>query len=249
MGMGVRSGVRSMIRLENVSKQFGDTVAVNNLTLEIKKGECFAFLGPNGAGKTTTIKLITGLIKPTSGKIYVAGYDLEKDHLMAKRYISYIPDVPYLYDKLTGYEFLEFTGRLFGMPQGEIKKGISNLVELFDIAVYQHQLIQDYSHGTRQRLVICAALIHSPQIIVVDEPMVALDPIGTRLVKDIFKEKIKSGVTIFMSTHTLSIAEEMASRIGIIHKGKLRALGTKAQLQDITHIEGMEDVFLELIKE
>lgn len=235
-----------MITLENVTKRFGDTVAVNNLTLEVIKGECFAFLGPNGAGKTTTIKLITGLIKPTSGKIYISGHDLEHDYIKAKRYISYIPDIPYLYDKLTGYEFLEFTGRLFGMSQEEIRREIKNLVELFDMASYQYQLIQDYSHGIRQRLVICAALIHNPQIIVVDEPMVALDPVGTRLVKDIFREKVKSGVTIFMSTHTLSIAEEMATRIGIIHKGRLKAVGTKAQLQDIAHTEGMEEIFLEL---
>lgn len=241
--------MRNMIKLENVTKRFGNTIAVDNLSLEINKGECFAFLGPNGAGKTTTIKLIIGLLKPTSGKIYVAGYDVEKEYIQAKKYISYIPDIPYLYDKLTGYEFLEFIARLFGIENYEVKTKIRHLVELFDIAEYQHQLIQDYSHGTKQRLVICAALIHDPQIIVVDEPMVALDPIGIRLVKDIFRDKVKNGVTIFMSTHTLSIAEEMATRIGIIDKGKLRAIGTKQELQAIAHTLEIEEIFLQLTHE
>lgn len=238
-----------MIKLDGVTKRFGDTVAVDNLTLEIKQGECFAFLGPNGAGKTTTIKLITGLLKPTSGKVYVAGYDLSKDYIKAKRYISYIPDIPYLYDKLTGYEFLEFTATLFGMPQEEIPKRVKDIVEQFDIARYQYQLIEDYSHGTKQRLVICAALIHNPQIILVDEPMVALDPIGIRLVKDIFRERVRNGTTIFMSTHTLSIAEEMATRIGIIHKGRLMAVGTKAELQAIANTDEMEEIFLQITHE
>lgn len=238
-----------MIRLENVTKKFGNTVAVDNLSLEVKKGECFAFLGPNGAGKTTTVKLITGLLKPTSGKIFVAGYDLTNDSIKAKRYISYIPDVPYLYDKLTGYEFLEFTARLFDVPQGEIYKRIKDVVELFNLQQYQHQLIEDYSHGTKQRLVICAALIHDPKIIVVDEPMVALDPSGIRLVKDIFREKTRNGVTIFMCTHTLPIAEELASRIGIIHKGRLRAVGTKTELQALVKTQEIEEIFLELTHE
>lgn len=235
-----------MIKLENVTKRFGNTIAVNDLSLEIEQGECFAFLGPNGAGKTTTIKLITGLLKPTLGKIFVAGYDIEKEYVSAKRQISYIPDIPYLYDKLTGYEFLEFMARLFDLEDKEIKEKIKHLVELFCINEYQYQLIQDYSHGTKQRLVICAALIHDPKIIVVDEPMVALDPIGIRLVKDIFKERVKNGVTIFMSTHTLSIAEEMATRIGIIHKGKLRALGTKQELQKMANTQEMEEIFLQM---
>lgn len=238
-----------MIRLENVTKRFGDTIAVDNLTLEVKEGECFAFLGPNGAGKTTTIKLITGLLKPTDGRIYVGGYRLDSDYIKAKRLISYIPDIPYLYDKLTGYEFLEFTARLFSVPHEEVERKIVELTGLFNIAGYQYQLIQDYSHGIRQRLVICAALIHNPRIIVVDEPMVALDPSGIRLVKDIFKEKIRNGVTIFMSTHTLSIAEEIATRIGIIHKGRLRAVGTKAELQAIAKTQEIEEIFLELTNE
>lgn len=238
-----------MIKLENVTKRFGDTIAVDNLTLEVRQGECFAFLGPNGAGKTTTIKLITGLFKPTSGRIYVAGYDIENEYLKAKRYISYIPDIPYLYDKLTGYEFLEFTARLFGMGEEEISEKIKDIVTQFDIAGYQYQLIEDYSHGTKQRLVICAALIHNPKIILVDEPMVALDPSGIHLVKNIFRERVKNGVTIFMSTHTLSIAEEMADRIGIIHKGRLVACGTKEELGAIAHTHQMEEIFLQLTRE
>lgn len=235
-----------MIRLENVTKSFGDTVAVDNLSLQIGPGECFAFLGPNGAGKTTTIKLITGLLRPASGRIYIAGEEL---NTASKKYIGYIPDVPYLYDKLTGYEFLEFTARLFEMQHDGIYARIKELVSMFGITQYQHQLIEDYSHGAKQRLVICAALIHDPMIIVVDEPMVALDPGGIRLVKDVFRDRVRNGVTIFMSTHTLSIAEELAGRIGIIHRGKLKALGTRQELASIAKTQEMEEIFLELTHE
>lgn len=236
-----------MIKLENLTKRFGQTVAVDNLNLEVNRGECFVFLGPNAAGKTTTIKLITGLLKPTSGSVHVAGYNLATDHLKAKRYISYIPDVPYLYDKLTGWEFLAFIARLFGLPQEEIKERIKTTVELFGLEKYQYQLIENYSHGVSQRLVISAALIHDPELIVVDEPMVALDPLAIRLVKNIFREKVRQGATIFMSTHTLSVASEMATRIGIIHEGRLMAVGTRAELQELTHIRGeLEEIFLHL---
>jgi ABC-2 type transport system ATP-binding protein len=241
--MGVEN---RMIRLDNVTKTFGDTVAVDNLSLEVNKGECFVFLGPNAAGKTTTIKLIAGLLRPTAGKVYVAGFDMEKDSLNAKQHLSYMPDVPYLYDKLTGYEFLEFVARLFDVPQNEMRADIKKYVEMFDIERYQHKLIEDYSHGLKQRFTLCAALIHNPKIIIVDEPMVALDPIGIRLVKDIVREKVRNGVTVFMSTHTLSIADELATCIGIIHKGKLRAMGTKSQLQAIAKKADIEEIFLQL---
>lgn len=239
-----------MIKLENLAKHFGHTVAVDNLNLEIKRGECFVFLGPNAAGKTTTIKLITGLLKPTSGSVYVAGYNMAIDYLKAKQYISYIPDVPYLYDKLTGWEFLQFIAALFGVPRKDISKRIKNMVGLMGLDKYQYQLIEDYSHGLKQRLVICAALIHNPELIVVDEPMVALDPLAIRLVKDIFREKTRQGATIFMSTHTLSIASEMATRIGIIHKGRLIGVGTQQELSELAHTRGeLEEIFLQLTEE
>lgn len=238
-----------MITLENVTKVFGENIAVNNLSLSISKGECFAFLGPNGAGKTTTIKLITGLLKPSRGRICIDGYDISKDYIVAKRKIGYIPDVPYLYDKLTGYEFLDFIARLFGIPVGSIKEKIKDMLKTFDIDRYKYELIENYSHGIKQRLAICSALIHDPEVIIVDEPMVALDPVGIRLVKDIFKNKIKQGVTIFMSTHTLSIAEEIATKIGIINKGKLRAFGTKDELRLIANSADIEDIFLQLTYE
>ena len=245
-----RAGGEVMIKLQNLTKRFGQTVAVDNLNLEVKRGECFVFLGPNAAGKTTTIKLIIGLLKPTSGSVYVAGYNLAADYLKAKRYISYIPDVPYLYDKLTGWEFLTFIARLFCVPQREVNERIETIVGIFGLDKYQYQLIENYSHGLKQRLVICAALIHNPELIVVDEPMVALDPLAIRLVKDIFLEKIKQGATIFMSTHTLSVASEMATRIGIIHKGRLVAIGTQAELQELTHTRGeLEEIFLQLTEE
>lgn len=236
-----------MIQIENLTKCFGQTTAVDNLNLEIERGECFVFLGPNGAGKTTTIKLLTGLIKPTSGSIYISGYNLATDYEKAKSQIGYIPDVPYLYDKLTGWEFLVFISKLFCVPNSEIDKKINKIVETFDLSRYIHQLIENYSHGIKQRLVISAALIHEPKLIIVDEPMVALDPRAIRLVKDIFKSMTAKGTTIFMSTHTLSVASEIASRIAIINKGKLIAQGTKEQLQEVTQSEGrLEDIFLQL---
>lgn len=238
-----------MIRFENVTKKYGDIVAVNDLSLEVKKGECFVFLGPNAAGKTTTIKLITGLLRPTAGRIYVAGCDLQVDAIKAKQKISYMPDVPYLYEKLTGYEFLEFVGRLFKIQEDTLHKQIREYISLFDMERYQYQLIEDYSHGLKQRLTICAALIHDPEIIVVDEPMVALDPIGIRLVKDIIRQRVKNGTTVFMSTHTLSLAEELADRIGIIHKGKLRAIGSLQELKQMTKTKEIEDIFLQLTSE
>ena len=238
-----------MIRIENVTKKYREVIAVDNLSLHIKKGECFAFLGPNGAGKATTIKLITGLIRPDSGSIKVAGYDIKNDYIEAKKCISYVPDVPYLYDKLTGYEFLEFIANLYNMDKDKMYGKIDYLTNLFSLDKHRHQLIEDYSHGLKQRLSICAALLHDPKIIIIDEPMVALDPIGIRLVKTIFKECVKAGVTVFMSTHTLSVAEEIADRIGIIHNGRLRIVGTRQELQDTAKKKEMEEIFIQLTNE
>lgn len=236
-----------IIRLDNVTKKYGNSIALDNINLQIQKGECYVFLGPNGAGKTTTIKLITGLLKPTNGKVYVKGYDIEKDYIQAKRYISYIPDVPFLYDKLTGREFLIFTAKIFGISNEDTKKRISALTGQFGLAEYQYRLIEEYSHGMKQRLVMCAALIHDAEIIMVDEPMVALDPAAIKMVKDIFRQKTREGVTIFMSTHTLSIAEEIGDRIGIINKGRIIAEGTIEEIKRKTSTSGtLEEIYLGL---
>src|SRR3989338_7335227 len=185
-----------MISIKNLTKKFGEKTAVDNLNLEIAKGELFSFLGPNGAGKTTTIKLMTGLLKPTSGEILIGGYDIQKDAVNAKRLIGYIPDFPFLYEKLTAREFIEFIGNLYNMDSGDIGKNAEELFEIFEMTSYVDNLIEDYSHGMKQRLVMCASLIHAPELIIVDEPMVGLDPKSSRIVKKILKEKTMSGVTV-----------------------------------------------------
>jgi len=236
-----------MIKISELTKRFGSKIAVDNLNLEIKKGEIFGFLGPNAAGKTTTIKLLTGLLKPTSGTASICGYDIQRDYVKAKSMLSYIPDTPYLYEKLTGREFLRFVSEIYLMDRKKSERRTEELLDFFNIESYADLLIEEYSHGMRQKVVICAALLHNPEIIVVDEPMVGLDPKTSRLVKDVFKDSAKNGVTIFMSTHTLSVAEEICDRIGIIDKGKLIAIGTINELKKTSGIEGrLEEIFLRL---
>jgi len=219
-------------------------VAVNNLNLEINQGEIFGFLGPNGAGKTTTIKLLAGLLTPTSGKIFIDGCDIQTTPIKVKEVIGYIPDQPYLYPKLTGEEFLKFVAQLYRVknPDDEITK----LLDTFELAPYKDALIESYSHGMSQKLVISACLLHKPKIILVDEPMVGLDPKSIRLVKDIFTKNAENGVTIFMSTHTLDLAQDLCTRMGIINEGKLITLGTMDELRRMTKSEELEDVFLQL---
>ncbi|MCP4649475.1 MAG: ABC transporter ATP-binding protein [PVC group bacterium] len=240
-----------MIKTENLRKEFGDLVALNDLSLDIAEGEFFAFLGPNAAGKTTTIKLLIGLLKPTKGTAYVCGYNIQKDYVEAKKHISYIPDFPFLYEKLTAREFLHFVCDLY--PEQEMKNRktvIDDLLLKFNLNEHQNHLIEHYSHGMRQKLVFAASLIHDPKVMIIDEPMVGLDPHSTRVVKDILKEKSKQGVTIFLSTHTLSVAEELADRIGIIDHGKLIAIGTLDELRKSSGEGGrLEDVFLRLTEE
>ncbi len=240
-----------MISIRNLTKRFGEKVAVDNLNLEVAGGELFSFLGPNGAGKTTTIKLMTGLLKPTSGEILIGGYDIQKDAINAKGLIGYIPDFPFLYEKLTAREFIEFIGMLYKMDSGEIDRSSKELFETFEMSSYVDNLIEDYSHGMKQRLVMCASLIHDPKLIIVDEPMVGLDPKSSRIVKQILKEKARGGVTVFLSTHTLSVAEELSDRVGIIHKGRLIALGSVDEIREMAHSSSntLEDVFLELTEE
>ena len=236
-----------MINIKNLTKHYGNLTAVSDLNLNIPAGECFGFLGPNGAGKTTTIKLLAGLLKPNEGTIEISGYDIQRDPQKVKGIIGYIPDKPFIYEKLTGGEFLDFVAELYQVNGDFVKEKREELLNLFAIKDFENELVESYSHGMRQKLVITAALIHNPKVIIVDEPMVGLDPKGMRQVKEMFKQLTKSGVTIFMSTHTMSVAQEMCHRIGIINKGKLIALGNMNNLQKQAQVSsGLEDVFLQL---
>lgn len=236
-----------MIQILNLTKKFGAKTAVNKLNLEVKKGELFGFLGPNAAGKTTTIKLLAGLLKPTEGSARISGYDVQKDYIKVKGLLSYIPDAPYLYEKLTAREFLRFVSEIYMMDEKETEKKIEGFIELFSLKEYADILIEEYSHGMRQKVVIIASLIHNPEIIIVDEPMVGLDPKTTKMVKDMLKENSKNGKTIFMSTHTLSLAEEICDRIAIIDNGDLIAMGTLSELRKKSGIDGkLEEIFLKL---
>jgi len=232
-----------MIRLKNVKKTFGDKIAVDDLTLEIGKGELFTFLGPNAAGKTTTIKMITGLLQPTDGEIVVAGMSLKKDLDKAKKHISYIPDFPYLYEKLTPFEMFSFFQDIYEMDKSKSEDEVNRLLQLFDLEEYKDILIENLSHGIKQRVVIALSLFHDPDVIVIDEPMVGLDPKTSKLVKMVLKESVNKGKTVFLSTHQLYVAQELADRIGIIHEGKLIACGT---MQDIEAMAGRKDTLEEL---
>ncbi|HNR29841.1 MAG TPA: ABC transporter ATP-binding protein [Candidatus Hydrogenedentes bacterium] len=237
-----------MIVTEALTKRFGEKTAVDALDLRIEPGTFFCFLGPNGAGKTTTIKMLTGLLKPTAGRAVLGGIDIQRDPVAAKRLLGYVPDAPFLYDKLTGREFMRFVAGLYQMPEGEYRARCDSLLALFEVDKVADQLIEDYSHGMRQKLSFAACFLHEPRIVIVDEPWVGLDPKNIRFVKNFLKEKTRNeGLTVFMSTHTLSIAEEIADRIGIIHNGRLLHLGTIAEIKALQDRPGtLEDVFLEL---
>ena len=241
-----------MIELVNLNKKFGNFQAVRDVSLQVLSGEVFGFLGPNGAGKTTTIRMMAGLMKPTSGQILLCGKDVSQEPEEAKSLLGFIPDRPYLYEKLTGQEFLEFVADLHGVDSGDHReKRIAELLELFDLQGWNHELVEGYSNGMRQRLTIAAALIHRPKVLIVDEPMVGLDPKGARLVKRLFFELAVAGVSVFMSTHILEVAEEMCHRIGIINEGRLIALGTIQELREKAQStdERLEPLFLKLTGE
>lgn len=240
-----------MIKTENLTKKFGEKIVVNKLNIEVPQGTFFCFLGPNGAGKTTTIKMLTGLMRPTEGRAFIAGIDIQEDPVRAKKYIGFVPDHPFLYDKLTGREFLKFIAGLYQISEKEFQERTEELIGLFGLTSVVDQLIEDYSHGMRQKLSFTACFLHKPEIVIVDEPWVGLDPKNIRFVKDYLKEKTKKeGLTVFMSTHTLSIAEEIADMIGIIHQGKLCAFGSVKDIKSLSNTPGnLEDVFLELTKE
>ncbi len=239
-----------MIEISNLVKHFGDVLAVNGVDLVVPKGQFFAILGPNAAGKTTTIKIVVGLMKPTSGTVRVAGFDVQTHPLEARRRLAYVPDFPFLYDKLTPWEFLRFTGQLFRMTESHIQTAGRELIARFNLESYLSKPIEALSHGTRQRVAIVSALLHNPEVFVLDEPMVGLDPHHARVVKDILKERANEGMTIFVSTHQLSVAEEMADRIGIMHQGKLVAVGTHKELHQQSGVTGaLEKIFLSLTAE
>lgn len=236
-----------MIVLQGVSKNFGRKRAVDGLTLEVAPGEFFALLGPNGAGKTTTIKMIAGLLRPDAGKILVGGLDVQERPIEVKRLLGYVPDQPFLYERLSGAEFLNFVADLYGLDGTGRRREMERLVELFGMADYIHELIESYSHGMRQRVVLAATLLHRPKAILVDEPLVGLDPHTTRLVKEIFRQEVRSGTSIFMSTHILSVAEDLADRIGIMREGRLVAVGGLEDLRRRAGAGGrLEEIFFRI---
>lgn len=239
-----------MIELDKLVKKFGDLTAVAGIDLKVDRGEFFAVLGPNAAGKTTTIRMIAGLIKPTSGTARVAGFDIQSEPLEARRRLAYVPDFPFLYDKLTPWEFFRFTGQLFRMEEDRMEAQARSLAERFHLEPFLGKPIEGLSHGTRQRVAIVSALLHDPEVFVIDEPMVGLDPQHARVVKDVLKERSQKGMTVFLSTHQLSVAEEMADRIGIIHQGRLIAVGTREELRLRSGQDGaLEKTFLALTAE
>jgi ABC-2 type transport system ATP-binding protein len=235
-----------MIELKNLTKQFGNIMAVNRLNLSVSGGEIFGFIGPNGAGKTTTLRMMGGVLAPTEGSVVIDGMNMADEPEEAKKRIGYIPDRPFLYEKLTGMEFMRFTADLYGVEKGVFDRKSEELLKQFSLSHWADELIESYSHGMKQRLVISAALLHDPKVIVVDEPMVGLDPAGIKMVKGLFRDLAKQGTTLFMSTHTLAVAEDVCDRIGIIHKGVLIATGTIEELRRRAQVrEGdLEEVFL-----
>lgn len=236
-----------MIQLQNLYKCYGNVEAVDNLCLEVPEGELFCFLGPNGAGKTTSIKMMTGLVRPDAGQITLAGIDALKDPVAARKALGYIPDMPFLYERLTAMEFLYFTGDLYHMPREEVREKAPRQLEIFGLMDRAHTLTKDLSHGMRQRVIYAATLMHEPKVLLVDEPFIGLDPHSIRLIKDLLREHTRRGMTVLMTTHILAIAEEIGDRIGIIDQGRLAACGTLAELHAASErTERLEDLFLRL---
>src|SRR5919112_4510958 len=239
-----------MISLRRLTKRYGSFTAVDAIDLEVPRGELFGFLGPNGAGKTTTLRMIAGILRPTSGEISVAGVDLLADPIGAKQRLGFIPDRPFIYEKLTGSEFLRFVAGLYDQDGPQVEHRGRELLALFDLEQWADELVESYSHGMRQKLIISSAFVHRPEVIVVDEPMVGLDPKAARILKDLFREYVRRGHTIMMSTHTLEVAETMCDRIAIIQHGKIRAVGTIQDLRaESTTGAGLEEIFLKLTGE
>ena len=240
-----------MIELRSLTKRYGSFTAVNNVDLDVPRGELFGFLGPNGAGKTTTLRMIAGILRPTSGTVRIAGIDLAARSTAAKQKLGFIPDRPFIYEKLTGVEFLRFVAGLYGQSGADVEKRGAELLALFDLEEWKDELVESYSHGMRQKLIISSAFVHKPEVIVVDEPMVGLDPKAAKTLKDLFREYARRGNTIMMSTHTLEVAQSMCDRIGIIQRGVIRACGTMDELRASAEsgVTGLEDIFLRLTGE
>jgi len=238
-----------MIRIENLSKRFAKTLAVDHIDIEVPPGEVMGFLGPNGAGKTTTIRMMAGLMKPDTGRIVLGGYDLAREPEKAKALTGFVPDRPYVYEKLTGWEFLEFTAGMYNVKSSDLQRLGMSYLEIFELLDWKDELIEGYSHGMKQRLIISAALLHQPKIFIIDEPMVGLDPRGVRLVKDLFTQMAEDrGMAVFLSTHTLAVAEEICTMITIIHKGRIIASDTPENIKTTLGRTGgnLEKAFLKL---
>jgi ABC-2 type transport system ATP-binding protein len=234
-----------MIELIGVTKSFGRKKAVDGLDLRVRAGELFAFLGPNGAGKTTTIKMLCGLLTPSSGTVRIGGFPSSSRE--ARQLIAYVPDQPYLYEKLTGREFLRFVVEMYGLDRRHATAKIEELIDIFEMRDYIDELCENYSHGMKQRVVFASALVHEPKVLIVDEPLVGLDPRSGRIVKDLFVSQARSGVAVLMSTHLLAIAEELADTIGIIDRGKMLMTGSLAEIRERAQMHGpLEDLFLKL---
>jgi ABC-2 type transport system ATP-binding protein len=237
-----------MIEIAQLTKKYGHFTAVDNIDLVIPRGELFGFLGPNGAGKTTTMRMTAGILRPTSGSIRICGIDLVSDPVGAKSRLGFIPDRPFIYEKLTGIEFLRFVAGLYAQDGPSVERRADELLDVFDLTEWRDELVESYSHGMRQKLIISSAFVHRPEVIVVDEPMVGLDPRAARTLKDLFREYTRRGHTIMMSTHTLEVAQGLCDRIAIIQRGRIRALGSMDELR--AHAEdgdaGLEEIFLRL---
>jgi ABC-2 type transport system ATP-binding protein len=240
-----------MIQLINLTKHYGNLAAVDDLNIEVPAGQIFGFLGPNGAGKTTTIRTMMGILKPTSGQVLLGQHDMLREPEKAKAICGFIPDRPFIYEKLSGHEFLEFVGKLHRVETERLKDRIAEMLQLLELTSWKDELVESYSHGMKQRLVVCAALVHQPRILIIDEPMVGMDPKGARTLKDLFRALAANGTTIFLSTHSIAVAEEICHRIGIIQKGRLIACGTMAEIhRQASPADGsLESVFLELTRD
>lgn len=239
-----------MIRIDGVTKRYGPKVAVQDLTLHVPPGELFAFLGPNGAGKTTTIKMLCGLLFPTTGSVRIGGFDVRAQGDQARALVSYVPDQPFLYEKLTGREFLQFTADLYAMPPARAAGKIEEVIELFHLDEFVDDLTERYSHGMRQRTVFAAALVHEPKLLIADEPTVGLDPKSIRELKVLLRKLAAGGMTVFLSTHTLDIAQELADRIGILDRGRLLGCGTMTDLRKQANQDGsLEDLFMKITED
>lgn len=237
-----------MIEINNLTKKYGSLTAVNNITLSVDKGEICSFLGVNGAGKTTTLRMLAGILRPTSGRIHIGGHDLAEQPLAAKKITGYIPDRPYLYPGLTGREYLYFVGELYELSGSAADQRIDHLLDTYGLSEWEDELIQNYSHGMKQRLATSAAILPNPRVLIVDEPMVGLDPHGAKMLKRYFREYARQGMAIFISTHSLNVAEEVSDRLAIIHGGRILATGSLPELRNLAGLgdKGLEDVFLQL---